>query len=120
VAREKLGDELYTVAVLAYQGGYGTAFRKRPETLLQPTEGSLEDLFHRAGHDHAFLDLSHAARLPRWLRGRLIARPIGYREMRASWRQVYDGMLYLERMERSERAPEGKNDTPSTQAEANH
>jgi hypothetical protein len=48
--------------------------------------------------------LSRADRLPRWLRGRLIARPIGYKEMRASRREVFDGILFLDRMDRSDRA----------------
>ena len=104
VARAELGKELYVVGVLAYQGRFANAFDPTPETLLQPTEGSLEDLLHRTGHAHAFLDLSRAARLPRWLRGPTIARPIGYKEMRASWREVYDGLLFLDRMEISERA----------------
>jgi pimeloyl-ACP methyl ester carboxylesterase len=105
VARAELGDELYTVAVLAYQGEYGTAFRQEPaEALMRPSKGSLEDLFHETGLDYAFLDLSRADRLPRWLRGRLIARPIGYQEMRASWREVFDGILFLDRIERSDRA----------------
>ncbi len=104
VARAKLGNELYTVAVLAYQGEYARELRKGlAEALLRPSEGSLEDLFHRTGLAQAFLDLGRAHRLPRWLRGRLIARPIGYKEMRASWREVFDGILFLERMDRSDR-----------------
>ena len=67
---------MYTVAVLAYQGRYGTAFAQ-PTDLLQPSAGSLEDLFHRTGLPYAFLDLSQAGRLPGWLKGPLIARPMG-------------------------------------------
>jgi erythromycin esterase len=103
VARAALGEEIYTVAVLAYQGRFAKISDPTPEELLRPTEGSLEDLFHRTGLPHAFLDLSRAARLPRWLRGATIARPIGYKEMRARWREVYDGILFLDRMEISER-----------------
>lgn len=105
VARAELGEEVYTVAFLAYQGRYRIVFRDSPPVeLLRPTEGSLEDLFHRTGLRYAFLDLSRPGALPPWLRGRLIARPVGYKEMRARWHEVFDGALFLDRMEISERA----------------
>jgi len=97
--------------VLAYQGRYATVFQK-PIELLQPTPGSLEDLFHRASYAQAFLDLSRADRLPRWLREPLIARPIGYKEMRARWREVFDGLLFLDRMDISERVPQASQGNP--------
>lgn len=101
VARGELGEELYTVAVLAYQGRYGTV--NRPIDLLRPSDGSLEDLFHRTGLAYAFLDLSRAGRLPGWLRKPLIARPMGYKEMMAPWGRVFDAILFLDRMVVSER-----------------
>jgi len=107
VAHAALGNELYTVGVLAYQGRFATVFRDRPEELLRPTEGSLEDLLHRTGLAHAFLDLRRSGRAPEWLRAPLIARPIGYKEMRARWHEVFDGVVFLDRMEVSERMSEG-------------
>lgn len=101
VARDLLGEALYTVGFLAYQGEYATVFRRRPIEIWKPTAGSLEDLFHRTGLPYAFLDLSRPERLPRWLRKRTIARPIGYMEMRARWPEVFDGLIYLDRMESS-------------------
>lgn len=102
VAHHLLGDAVYTVGVTAYQGDY----LGRGE-LLQPSPGSLEDLLHRAGFDHAFVDLSHPGRLPRWLQEPLIARPLGYMEGRTRWSEVFDGILYLDRME-ARRAMEEK------------
>lgn len=98
VAHAELGDAVYTVAVLAYQGRYRTP-RGLVEELLRPTEGSLEDLFHRTGLPHAFLDLRASERRPQWLDGPMIARPVGYKEMRARWPEVFDGILFLDRME---------------------
>lgn len=103
VARDVLGKELYTVAVLAYQGSSGTAFQK-PTELQQPSAGSLEDLFHRTGLPQAFLDLSGARRLPGWLREPLVARPMGYMEMRARWGRVFDAVLFFDRMAASEKS----------------
>lgn len=105
VARKELGDEMYTVAVLAYQGNYGTVFRQRPVELWRPSPGSLEELFHRTGLPLAFLDLSHSRRLAGWLRRPTVARPMGYKEMRAPWARVFDGILFLDSMERSREQP---------------
>jgi erythromycin esterase len=102
VARAALGDDLYTMAFLAYQGRYATVFADRPIELWKPTAGSLEDLFHRTGRAFAFLDLSHRSDLAPWLRDRTIARPMGFMEMRARWREVFDGVLFLDRMEVSQ------------------
>lgn len=103
VAHAELGDALYTVAVLAYQGRY-RAPRGLSEELLRPTAGSLEDLLHRTGRPIGFLDLSGPTRRPPWLGRPLIARPIGYKEMRAPWPEVFDGILFLDRMRPPERA----------------
>lgn len=103
VARRDLGEELYTVAVLAYQGSYSPVRQRQPVELLQPSAGSLEDLFHRTGLPYAFLDLSRTGRLPRWLREPLIARPMGYMEMKTRWGRVFDAILFLDRMAVSER-----------------
>lgn len=102
VARGELGEQLYTVAVLAYQGQYGM-MGSRPIEIWRPSAGSLEDLFHRTGLPHAFLDLSRAGRLPGWLRDPLVARPMGYKEMRARWGRVFDAVLFLDRMAVSEK-----------------
>jgi len=103
VARDELGKELYTVAVLAYQGSYGRWFEK-PIELQRPSASSLEDLFHRTALPYAFLDLS-GTHLPGWLRAPLIARPLGYKfnEMKAPWGRVYDGVLFFDRMTVSEK-----------------
>jgi erythromycin esterase len=102
VARGELGDQMYTVAVLAYQGSYGKV-SSRPTELPKPSAGSLEDLFHRTGLPYAFLDLSRAAHLPGWLRGPLTARPLKYMEMRARWGRVFDAVLFFDRMTVSEK-----------------
>jgi erythromycin esterase len=101
VARRELGEELYSVAALSYQGQYRG--RNQVIELMRPSEGSLEDLFHRTGLPHAFLDLSRPRSLPGWLRDPTIARAMGYKEMKAPWGRVFDGLLYIDRMEASGR-----------------
>jgi erythromycin esterase len=101
VARKELGDQIYTVATLAYQGRHGTL--NRPTEILQPSAGSLEDLFHRTGLPYAFLDLSRTKSLPGWLKKPLVSRAMGYKEMRARWGRVFDAVLFLDRMAVSEK-----------------
>ena len=104
VAHALLGDEVYTVAVLAHHGQHKFAFGSgAPKEILPPSPGSLEDRFHRAGLDLAFLDLRYTRGQPRWLREPLVARPSGYQEMRARWREVFDAVIYVDAMETSER-----------------
>lgn len=104
VAHAMLGEQVYTVAVLTHHGQHKFAILKGPpKDVPPPTAGSLEDLFHRTGLDFAFLDLRESRRQPRWLRGPLVARPLGYEEMRARWREVFDGVLFVDAMEPSER-----------------
>ena len=43
--------------------------------------------------------------LGNWLRAPLTARFFGYIEMRADWSRVVDGVVFLKKMERSNRTP---------------
>ncbi len=101
VARKELGDQMYTLATLAYQGRHGTF--SRPIEIEPPSAGSLEDLFHRTGLPYAFLDLSRSGHLPGWLKKPLVARAMGYKDMRARWGRVFDAVLFFDKMAISEK-----------------
>lgn len=101
VAHKELGDQMYTLATLTYQGHHGMFGRS--EEIMPPSAGSLEDLFHRTGLPYAFLDLSRSGHLPGWLKKPLVARLLGYKDMRARWGRVFDGVLYFDRMAISEK-----------------
>ena len=114
VAHALLGDEVYTVGVVAHHGRHKFAILQgEPKVLDPPANGSLEDRFHRAGFELAFLDLRHTRGQPRWLIDPLVARPLGYEVMRARWREVFDGMLFIDAMELSERVPRPAQPSPS-------
>jgi erythromycin esterase len=101
VARKELADQMYTLAILAYQGRHGTL--SRPIEIEPPIAGSLEDLFHRTGLALAFLDLSRTGHLPGWLKKPLVARAMGYKDMRARWGRVFDAVLFVDKMAISEK-----------------
>lgn len=104
VTHALLGDEVYTVGVVAHHGRHKFAILQgEPKELAPPADGSLEDRFHRAGFELAFLDLRHTRGQPRWLLGPLLARPLGYEVLRARWHQVFDGILFIDAMEPSEK-----------------
>ena len=104
VAHALLGDEVYTVGVVAHHGRQKFAILQgEPKELAPPVDGSLEDRFHRAGFELAFLDLRHTRGQPSWLLGPLLARPMGYEVLNARWREVFDGMLFIDAMEPSEK-----------------
>lgn len=100
VARRELGTRLYSLAFIAYEGEAASVFAKNAQPLSKPSRDSLEDLFHRAGVTNAFVDFRTA---PRWLRRPITARLLGHLEMRADWTRVVDGVIFLQRMERSHR-----------------
>jgi erythromycin esterase-like protein len=100
-AHKELGDQMYTLATLAYQGHHGMFGRS--EEIMPPSAGSLEDLFHRTGLTVAFLDLSRSGSLPGWLKKPLVARLMGYKDMRARWGRVFDAVLFFDKMAISEK-----------------
>jgi erythromycin esterase len=104
VAARSLGPRMYTLGFTAYEGQEGTFFQPTPQTLARSTEGSLEDLMHRAGLENAIVDLRNPPSGGGWLHQPLISRPLGFTEMRADWSQVVDGMMFLRVMEPSTRA----------------
>jgi erythromycin esterase-like protein len=106
VAHAQLGDEFYFIAMVAHHGQHQFAVRKAPPIeLLPPPEGSLEDLFHRAGFTNALLDVRRGGERPSWLDEPLQARPLQYKDMRARWAEVFDGVLFIDKMEKSDTVP---------------
>lgn len=100
IARKTLGDELYSLAFLSHTGE-AARYGVKAATPVTSSRDSLEDLFSRASFQTAFLDFRHPPRGARWLHTQLTAKFLGYTEMQADWTHVVDGVLFVERMERS-------------------
>ena len=98
VAWKELGGKVYSLGFASYEGEFGTRFAKEATPIVRPSRDSLEDLFARAGLTNAFVDFR---RPPRWLRTPIVARLLGYTEMRADWTRVVDGVVFLRTMQRS-------------------
>ena len=95
-AHAKAGQDLYSIAFTAYEGKRGNPFfGSAPVERSEP--GSLESLCHDAGHPYLFIDF-RALPEDHWLRGPVVACPLGYSPMRASWPWHFDAMIYTERM----------------------
>ncbi|MHC4598155.1 MAG: erythromycin esterase family protein [Planctomycetota bacterium] len=102
-------EEAYTIMFTAHHGAWGNPFFGG-RTLKPAVRGSLEDLLHEAGFKYAFVDFRS---LPddHWLRGKLLARPLGYTWMEADWTKVFDGLFFTDAMfpsRRDGRVPTGE------------
>ncbi|MFG0334280.1 MAG: erythromycin esterase family protein [Maioricimonas sp. JB049] len=97
VAHELLGDDWYSVMFVANRGASGTPFSRKTRTLQAPPVGSLDALLQTKDRPFAFVDLRS---LPdeHPLRETMIARPLGYADMRAAWPDIFDGVFYTETM----------------------
>lgn len=103
---EKLGDDAYSIAFTAYQGGSGMAHRPASEARELPTAGkdSLEEAFHGTGQKFMFLDLRRLRNDPHhWIRQGIVARPLGYSPMKTDWTRHFDAVIFTDVMEPSTR-----------------
>jgi len=90
---EELGEDMYSLGFTAFEGAYRTG-APEPGQLEPPSAGSLEDLLASAGLDVAIVDFRSPAAGGECLREALMSRPLGYREMTATWNAVLDGMMF--------------------------
>ena len=97
-----LGDGYYVAAFTACGGTYGAAALDLVETSIEPpAPGSLEALVCAVPFETAaFVDLRALAATEEgvWLSGPLMARPLGYSAMLASWPLVLDGLIVVREM----------------------
>ena len=109
-ASAALGDGYRVVAFTACGGAWGAPPLDLPaEPVPPPSPGSLEALVCAVPFETAaFLDLRALARTEggAWLNAPLLARPLGYTEMRASWPLVLDGLVVVRAMAPSTAAAE--------------
>jgi len=91
-----LGGEVYALGFTAHDGEFGRP--SSPTRLAPARDGSLEDLLNQAKSPFAILDFRRAAAGGEWLRGKLVARPLGYTDMQADWTRVLDGMMFIRTM----------------------
>jgi erythromycin esterase-like protein len=97
VVWQRLGTDAYTIGFTA-GGGRAGAWSAEPRDLDPPMDGSLEDIFMRAGFDDAFLDFRSPPPGGEWLRTSLWSRPLGNGYMRAVWPNHLDAMIFIRTM----------------------
>ncbi len=93
----ELGDEVYVVGFIAYDGSWGW-YNREPQALPPPPQGSIEDLFGRTTLENAFVDFRNRPAGGEWLGDRLIMRPLGNRPMEADWTAVLDAVVFTRTM----------------------
>lgn len=98
MVQEELDNEVYTLGFTTYSGQAGI-IGQPPIDLAKPSEGSFEDLVHRANLEYAVVDFRHPPKGGEWLQNRLVSRSLlGYNEVTANWPLVLDGMMFIRDM----------------------
>ncbi len=95
-AFDALGKDMYSIMFLAYSGRIGRPWSGAGPLAAPPTD-SLDDLLHRTAKPYLFLDLKSQPE-DSWLRQPLIARPLGYANMKHIWPTSFDGVVFTDRM----------------------
>jgi erythromycin esterase-like protein len=97
VAFRQLGEDFYSVMFVASAGSVGNPFTGSRDLPDSPG-GSLEDLFRQTGATYAFLELRSMPQAGRQRLAGIVARPLGYSEMRADWSRSFDAVFYTRMM----------------------
>jgi len=98
-----LSKQTYTLGFIAAEGTYGRYVG--PPSPVRKVEGdSLEELLVAAGQQNAIVDFRQLDKSGDWLRGPLVAHPLGYTSMIADWTNVFDGLVFTRTMFPSTRA----------------
>jgi erythromycin esterase len=94
---EQLGDQVYSIAFIAYDGAAGAWFRNA--VAIGPANpGTLEHHMAEAGLENAVLGLRKLDEGGSWLRQKLAARPLGHHYMRANWPNHFDAVIFNRQM----------------------
>jgi erythromycin esterase len=100
-AWKTLGNQLYAIGFISQEGEVARYFTAHTTTIPPSSRDSLEDLFTRASFETAFVDFRHPPAGGRWLHTMLTARPLFWTDMQADWTRVFDGVVFIKRMERA-------------------
>jgi erythromycin esterase len=110
-----LKDDVYTIALTTYEGEEAWANGQRRGPISPAPAGSLEARLHALGRPHLLIDLraargirSHPLRTPTTLRISGYGQPTGKygNEPMRDITQVFDGLLFIDRMEPATRLPD--------------
>ncbi|GAA3998728.1 hypothetical protein GCM10022408_07030 [Hymenobacter fastidiosus] len=93
LVKEKLGNRVYALGFVAYEGTYGRAGDStRLYPVPTPPPGSIEQAFRARGCATGFVNLRGTSA------GSYHASPLGYLPARAPWSEVFDGLFYTQTM----------------------
>jgi erythromycin esterase len=95
-AYKKLGDEIYNIAFISYDGAISNNQFSQNYTCHPAPEGSVEWCFHELGYKYGFVDLKN---LPKdhWLATEeVLARFIATSMNLANWPKICDAFVYIQ------------------------
>ncbi len=99
---KRFNKQLYNLAFTANEGEYGAFYWNNTSKKLDPpNKFSMEYYLESTKLNYCWLDFSTINKTEQILRQNIVARPLGYSEMRADWTRICDGIFYIKSMEPS-------------------
>jgi len=102
LVHEALGDDVYTVGFTAFEGRAGS-WNFGSRSLPTAIDGTFESICNEAGLENGLVPLDSKDEDAKWLKEKLVARPLGYTWMKASWGNHFDAMIFNKTMTPSTR-----------------
>lgn len=97
LARRLFGRRMYTIGFTAARGKAGTPMGSQPVEFRTTEDGSLEDLWLRAGHQFSFADF-RALPKSHWLRRPIYARLLAHSPINTEWPRQVDAVVFTSEM----------------------
>jgi len=92
---EELGNSVYSIAFVAYQGTRGR--RQKTPSNVESVPGSIQSLLHNTDHLFSFLDFRSVPG-GHWLYETILGHVSGNAVERTNWPNVFDGLFYIDTM----------------------
>jgi erythromycin esterase len=113
---ERYGNELYSIATISYEGytgdslnGYNSASTNKAGKVVREgnqhfkypkmKKESIEYILKKGKCKYVFLDFSELQKKEKWLAEYNYMFPLGYKPVKAIWPNIFDGVIYIEKME---------------------
>jgi len=100
---ETNNSHIYTIGFSAYGGKLNDWTKGKAVDLIEPLDGSIEDLLGEVGNDFGFVN--YRSDLAPWMSQPFVSKPYGNGNELAIWPEVFDGLFYIKNMEPSSYNP---------------
>ena len=97
---DSLGKKIYSVGFTQYSGKRRNIKNDKDEDIPEHMDKSLENIIHGTGNEYMYIDLRDINN-PKWLKEDFISNMQSKGEFKGVWKNVTDGIFYIEEMKPS-------------------